>query len=152
MWMEPGMCSSKEKLNIYKFSVKPMNLNFVSASAGSQWRRLGASLAPVGPRLTSSSQGFLSNHRLWSSSKSMTHIWSGSLDSQRHLRHQVDPRRLPASKGKVAASSSTASPWHSMYFFTYCLAGDRRKRRRLPAIERPQSAPIYNNVVSVNQH
>merc|ERR1719447_1065277 len=26
--------------------------------------------------------------------------------------------------------------------------GDRRKRRRLPAIERPQSAPIYNNVVT----
>ena len=52
------MCSSKEKLNIYQFSVKLMNFNFISASAGSQWRRLGASLAPVGPRLTSSSQGF----------------------------------------------------------------------------------------------
>jgi len=26
--------------------------------------------------------------------------------------------------------------------------GDRRKRRKLPAIERPQSAPIYNNVVT----
>lgn len=26
--------------------------------------------------------------------------------------------------------------------------GDRRKRRKLPVIERPQSAPIYNNVVT----
>ena len=26
--------------------------------------------------------------------------------------------------------------------------GERRKRRKLPTIERPQSAPIYNNVVT----
>ena len=48
----------KRKVRYLSILVKLMNLNFVSASAGSQWRRLGASLAPVDPRLTSSSQGF----------------------------------------------------------------------------------------------
>ena len=93
------MCSSKEKLNIYKFSVKLMNLNFVSASAGSQWRRLGASLAPVGPRLTSSSQGFLSNHRLSSSSKSM------AIDDPHLIREPGQPETSAPSGGSSSAAS-----------------------------------------------
>merc|ERR1719350_1748480 len=45
----------------------------------------------------------------------------------------------PESSASAGAASSTASQQGQ---------GDRRKRRRLPAIERPQSAPIYNNVVT----
>jgi len=45
----------------------------------------------------------------------------------------------PESSAPAGAASSTASQQGQ---------GDRRKRRRLPAIERPQSAPIYNNVVT----
>merc|ERR1719400_919198 len=45
----------------------------------------------------------------------------------------------PESSVPAGGASSTASQQGQ---------GDRRKRRRLPAIERPQSAPIYNNVVT----
>jgi len=45
----------------------------------------------------------------------------------------------PESSAPAGGASSTASQQGQ---------GDRRKRRRLPAIERPQSAPIYNNVVT----
>ena len=54
---------------------------------------------------------------------------------------QSQPHTRPAAS-KTASATATSSGVAALP------AAERRKRRKLPVIERPQSAPIYNNVVT----